>query len=197
MTIDLLIQKVEAIDMPEDISGFRECVDGCANWLVSNFNKVHVDELVVARATFTDALLKHVWHLLGLDKVNELTLCAVGGYGRGQLQLYSDIDLLILSNNKLPFEVLEKISAFITLLWDVKLEVGQSVRNIKETVQLAKQDITIATNLVESRALAGDLKLFELLKEKTNKTWSSKAFFQAKLKNNTSGMRSSTTHHIT
>lgn len=182
MTIDLLIQKVEAIDMPEDISGFRECVDGCANWLVANFNKVHVDELVVARASFTDALLKHVWRLLDLDKVNELTLCAVGGYGRGQLQLYSDIDLLILSNNKLPFDVLEKISAFITLLWDVKLEVGQSVRNIKETVQLAKQDITIATNLVESRALAGDLALFKQLKEKTNKTWSSKAFFQAKLK---------------
>ncbi|MEM0910442.1 MAG: [protein-PII] uridylyltransferase [Pseudomonadota bacterium] len=182
MTIDLLIQKVESIDTPEQLTEFRHCVEECASWLVANFNKVHVDELVVARARFTDALLKHVWQLLLLDQVDNLTLCAVGGYGRGQLQLYSDIDLLILSKSSLPSEVLDKISAFITFLWDVKLEVGQSVRTIKEAVHLAKQDITIATNLVESRALAGDQALFSLLREKTNKTWSSKAFFQAKLK---------------
>ncbi len=182
MTIDTIIKKVEDVDSLENLLGLRECVDECAHWLVANFNKVHVDELVVARANFTDALLRHLWQLLELEEVKDLTLCAVGGYGRGQLQLFSDIDLLILSKTKLPFEVLEKISAFITYLWDVKLEVGQSVRTIKETVQLAKQDITIATNLVESRALAGDLDLFKLLKEKSNRTWTSKAFFQAKLK---------------
>ena len=180
MTIEALINEATDIGDINRVNEFKDSVEHCNTWLSANFNNIHVDELVVARAKFTDALLSHAWQLLELDKIKNLTLCAVGGYGRGQLQPHSDIDLLILSKSRLDHRIQDKISAFITFLWDIKLEIGQSVRTIKDTVSLAKNDITIATNLVEARALAGCDETFELMKLKANKTWSSKAFFQAK-----------------
>ena len=79
-------------------------------------------------------------------------------------------------------EYQEKIGMFITLLWDIKLDVGQSVRTIKETVKLAKDDISIATNLVESRLLCGSEQVFDKLWDEVNgrNSWTSKAFFTAK-----------------
>ena len=141
-----------------------------------------VDELVHGRATFVDALVCHAWHLLGLDSEKGLALVAVGGYGRGQLQPNSDVDLLILSEKSLGKGVQERIGQFITLLWDVKLDVGQSVRTVKETVKLANDDITIATNLVEARCLIGSHKTFDALQSKVQGKgfWSSKDFFLAK-----------------
>jgi [protein-PII] uridylyltransferase len=183
MTIDSLIAKVRDIESINDIASFKACVEQSYDWLRDNFNNVHVDELVVARANFTDALLCHAWEILKLDQQKHLTLCAVGGYGRGQLQPYSDIDLLILSKSTLPTSIQNDLSQFITFLWDIKLEIGQSVRTVKETVAQAKDDVTIATNLVEARHLCGCEKTFETLVEKTNtqKLWSSQAFFLAKL----------------
>ncbi|MGQ8366290.1 [protein-PII] uridylyltransferase [Glaciecola sp. 1036] len=184
MTLSLLIQEIKNIDNINKVAAFKKLVTENYKWLRDNFNTIHVDELVVARAEFTDELLCHAWRLLELDKTPQLALCAVGGYGRGQLQPYSDIDLLILSEKPLTQELQEKVSQFITFLWDVKLEIGQSVRTISETFQLAKNDISIATNLVEARLLIGCKSTFKSLQTKVNspKTWSSKAFFQAKIK---------------
>ena len=119
---------------------------------------------------------------MDLHLEHHLALVAVGGYGRGQLQPHSDIDLLVLSKKSLSKKQQEHISQFITLLWDIGLDVGQSVRTIKETFQLAKQDVTIATNLVEARLLIGCEVTFEDLQEKLNSRgyWSSKDFFLAK-----------------
>ena len=183
MTIDSLIAKVRDIESIADVAEFKSCVNLCYDWLRDNFNNVHVDELVVARSNFTDALLCHAWQILKLDKQKNLTLCAVGGYGRGQLQPYSDIDLLILSKSSLPKAIQDDLSQFITFLWDIKLEIGQSVRTVKETIAQAKDDITIATNLVEARRLCGCKKTFDDLISKVNsqKFWSSQAFFLAKL----------------
>ncbi|MFC4700031.1 [protein-PII] uridylyltransferase [Glaciecola siphonariae] len=183
MTMNSLISQVNSIEAISDVAAFKECVAQSYQWLDSNFNNVHVDELVVARSHFTDALLCHAWQLLGLHQQKHLTLCAVGGYGRGQLQPYSDIDLLILSKSSLAKRVQDSLSQFITFLWDIKLEIGQSVRTIKETVVQAKDDVTIATNLVEARRLCGCEATFAALMDKINtqKLWSSKAFFLAKL----------------
>jgi len=187
MTIDNLITNVNSIGDINDTQGFKEQVSLSYSWLKDNFDKMHVDELVVARAQFTDALLCHSWKLLDLHSHKHLSLCAVGGYGRGQLQPHSDIDLLILSKSKLKKEVQDDIGRFITFLWDVSLEVGQSVRTIKETVSLAKSDVTIATNLVEARILIGCNITFNTLWDKisSQSVWSSKSFFLAKIKEQT------------
>lgn len=182
LTLTSLINQIETITTADDIKGIRQCVSNSYEWLNNDFNKTPVDQLVTGRARFVDALLIHLWSLLGLDSEDALSLCAVGGYGRGHLQPYSDIDLLIVSKRSLSRGTQEKVSQFITLLWDIRLDVGQSVRTIKETVKLAKEDISIATNLVESRLLCGSQAVFDKLWEEVNgrKSWSSKDFFTAK-----------------
>lgn len=183
MSVQDQIDTLHKITDLNDISAFKNAVKANYDWLAASFSTELVDNLVVARSDFTDALLCHAWRLLKLDKEPTLALCAVGGYGRGQLQPYSDIDLLILSEKKAKRSVEERIATFITFLWDIKLEIGQSVRTVKETIQLAKTDITIATNLVESRILSGCETTFEHLVVQVNspKIWSSKDFFLAKL----------------
>ncbi|MFC3121912.1 [protein-PII] uridylyltransferase [Agaribacter flavus] len=183
MTIDNFVNEVKKITSLNDLKAFKQAVEGNYAWLAQHFNGKNADELVLARAKFTDELLCHAWRLLSLDGSKHLSLCAVGGYGRGQLQPYSDIDLLILSKKPLSNTQQDTVSQFITFLWDIKLEIGQAVRTIKDTIQLAKEDITIATNLVEARLLAGCKDTFDALMKKAiaPRTWSSKDFFKAKL----------------
>jgi len=89
---------------------------------------------------------------------------------------------LLLTDSKLDAQQKEQISQFITLLWDLRLEVGHSVRSVKESVTLGKEDITIATNLMEMRLLTGSKELFDELQAQVCKDnfWTSQAFFQAK-----------------
>ncbi|WP_018983492.1 [protein-PII] uridylyltransferase [Salinimonas chungwhensis] len=184
MSLQKLIEQVDNIGSVDDLVAIKQCVKNSYEWLDEVFDHSAVNQLVTGRAQFVDALLLHLWDLLGLNEVDDITLCAVGGYGRGHLQPYSDIDLLILSRKPLSQPTQEKVSQFITLLWDIKLDVGQAVRTIKETVSLAKDDISIATNLVESRLLVGNEYVFESLLEALNgrNYWSSKDFFTAKYK---------------
>jgi [protein-PII] uridylyltransferase len=182
LTLQSLIKNIDQITSVDDLVAIKSCVEDSYAWIKASFDSIPVNQLVTGRAQFVDALLCHLWHLYGLDNESELALCAVGGYGRGHLQPYSDIDLLIVSKRTLKPDTQEKVSRFITLLWDIKLDVGQSVRTIKETVSLAKDDISIATNLVESRLLCGSESIFEKLWDEVNgrNSWSSKAFFSAK-----------------
>ncbi len=140
-------------------------------------------ELVHLHAALTDKLLIHAWNLfVNEQQQNAISLIAVGGYGRGELHPASDIDLLILLK-KPKKEINEAISQFVTFLWDIGLEVGHSVRTVKECVVEAKIDITVATNIQESRLLTGSEKLFDEQKIKCSakKIWRSDKFFRAKL----------------
>ena len=78
----------------------------------------------------------------------------------------------------------EDLSAFVTQLWDIGLDVGHSVRTLKQCAELADSDITIATNLMESRTICGDPSLTEEMQKVTGPEhiWDAKAFFMAKWK---------------
>ncbi|MCC5852151.1 MAG: [protein-PII] uridylyltransferase [Alkalimonas sp.] len=151
-------------------------------WSEQAFEQQSVQSLVKARARFIDQLLTTLWQQQQLQQDQALCLIAVGGYGRGELHPFSDIDLLILSDQQLTSTQQEQLSAFITQLWDLKLEVGHSVRTLEETLQLGKDDITIATNLMEMRRLVGNKTLYQQLKDAINapEFWSSQQFFEAK-----------------
>lgn len=138
-----------------------------------------VSELVKERSVFIDQILKKIWHH-SFDAEN-FALVAVGGYGRGELHPHSDIDLLILC--KSPFSDADKISQFITLLWDMGFEVGHAIRTVEECHQAGLEDITTATNLLEARWITGNYELFEALQSiwKSDDFWPSQAFFEAKL----------------
>lgn len=139
-----------------------------------------VDTLVVERAAFVDRILAYAWELFPWDE--DVALLAVGGYGRCELHPHSDIDLLIL----LPDGGVERhrasIERFLAFLWDIQLKIGQSVRTLDECVEEARADVTVATNLMESRTLCGDPALRRAMMERTgpDRIWPPDEFFRAK-----------------
>ncbi len=150
-------------------------------WLKSIFSQEDTADLIKARAEFVDHILIKFWSQHHLDEY-QISLIAVGGYGRGELHPHSDIDILLLTQEKTDKDLEEKISSFITQLWDVKLDIGSSVRSVKECLKQAINDVTIATNLMEMRQIAGNEALVQQLLPLLNEDvfWSSKAFFIAK-----------------
>lgn len=143
---------------------------------------VSVNLLVEQRASLIDQLLIIAWdqHLISNT---DLSLVAVGGYGRGELHPCSDIDITILCQQVPDQSTNEKLSAFITFLWDIGLEVGVSVRTIEQCVEEGKKDITVTTNLMESRLLTGNAELYDAMSIAIgpDNIWPDQAFFEAKL----------------
>ncbi len=141
-----------------------------------------VNNLVQQRAWLIDQLLLQAWQFIMTN--DGPALVAVGGYGRGELHPASDIDLMILVKPRTSKAVNQIIEKLVVFLWDIGLEVGHSVRTVKDCIREAKYDITVATNLIESRLLAGNPEIYkEMLKETgPRKLWPTKKFFEAKLK---------------
>ncbi|MBA1146421.1 [protein-PII] uridylyltransferase [Ectothiorhodospiraceae bacterium WFHF3C12] len=139
-------------------------------------------ELVPLRAQLVDALLLRAWDLHFSDVTRPVSLVAVGGYGRGELHPGSDVDIMLLIGDATPEAIASQIEGFLMFLWDIGLEVGHSVRSLEDCVRESEQDITVATNLMESRLLAGDPALHERMVEATGPehVWPSRDFFEAK-----------------
>ncbi|MCW8832093.1 MAG: nucleotidyltransferase domain-containing protein, partial [Colwellia sp.] len=152
-------------------------------WLKEAFSDNDVNDLLTARAVFVDAILAKLWCQHHLDEF-QISLVAVGGYGRGELHPYSDVDILLLTQADIELELEEKISSFITQLWDIKLDIGSSVRSIQECIKQAVNDVTVATNLMEMRQIAGNEALTQQLLPLLNEDvfWTSEKFFIAKRK---------------
>ncbi len=95
------------------------------------------------------------------------SICAVGGFGRGEMAPGSDLDLLFLHSGNAPSDTCGAITEFMLyMLWDMGLKVGQSCRSIEQNLKLAKEDQTILTALLDCRYIAGDKKLAEELRFK-------------------------------
>lgn len=144
--------------------------------------QIPISKLVAERTQLIDEILIRAWRRYVVTTI-EASLVAVGGYGRGELHPASDIDLLILLEHEDQFESFkEPLTSFLTLLWDIGLDVGHSVRTIADCVREADQDITVVTNLIESRHLVGSDKLFLSMLEATgpDHIWNSHDFFEAK-----------------
>ena len=160
---------------------YRELLKNAQDCLWAKFEAGEsVRLLVEARTEAIDIVLTHAWQSFGLSNENELALLAVGGYGRGELHLASDIDVLVLhGHGQLPDTLKESISRFITLLWDLGLEVGSSVRSLSECVESVSEDVTIATNVLEVRTLCGNDELRQTLLALIRPLWTDAAFFEA------------------
>ncbi len=142
-----------------------------------------VSDLIEAKSDFIDVLLTASWrHFLGSYAAN-LSLIAVGGYGRRELFPYSDIDISVLLDDDDISAYQEGLTRFFTFLWDIGLKLGHSIRTLKEFVASAVTDQTIITGLMEARLITGCGELFKQLKEETrpDKIWPSDQFFLAKM----------------
>lgn len=166
------------------ISELKQQLEHFAQYQKQEFLNHHpVTDLVLGRSEYMDLLLHRLWQHFGFMDIPELSLVAVGGYGRGELHPLSDIDILIISNNKIAEETERKVSEFITLLWDLRLEVGHAVRTVDECSEIGRADLTVATNLQEARLLAGSEDTFHRLKMliHSESFWPSETFYKAKI----------------
>ena len=152
--------------------------------LVRSFDaSTPVISLIKARAIFIDKLLTVCWRAFLGPSADTLALIAVGGYGRQELHPYSDIDLLVLldehslENDQAPLE------AMCRFCWDIGLKLGQSVRTVAECIELASQDQTIFTTLMESRLIDGSAALYQSMNDRIgqDRLWPADAFFAAKM----------------
>jgi len=125
-----------------------------------------------------DGILSDAWTAAGLPA--NTALVGVGGYGRGELFPYSDVDLLILLGQPLDAITTARLEGLVQLLWDLGLEIGHSIRTVDECLVESAADITVQTSLLEARLVDGDSSLFEELQRRYRDALDPQAFFQAK-----------------
>ncbi|WP_455234024.1 [protein-PII] uridylyltransferase [Thiogranum longum] len=171
-------------------AGSRPSLAGCRQFLSSSQQELterflagaDIEHLIHARSWIVDQVLVRCWESIVGDSGSALV--AVGGYGRRELLPGSDVDIMLLLGAAEDRQTGEKLETFLTLLWDIGLEVGHSVRTLDECSEQASEDITVATNLMEARLLTGSGELFDAMRERTGpaRIWPSREFFSAKLK---------------
>jgi [protein-PII] uridylyltransferase len=163
---------------------FRDCLRRGNATLIEHFaDGVSADILISARSWLVDQVLMRAWNRFTGKAYNTLALVAVGGYGRGELMPGSDVDLLLLLPDADNGQYNQVIEDLLTFLWDIGLEVGHSVRTVKDCVEQSLADITVVTNLMEARLLSGSAELFRRMQEGTgpSQIWNSRDFFEVKL----------------
>ncbi|TXS89801.1 [protein-PII] uridylyltransferase [Parahaliea aestuarii] len=141
---------------------------------------VEAGDLIRLRARFMDALLGTLCDCQQWPE--QFALVAVGGYGRGELHPRSDVDILLLVGDDSE-SCREPIESFLTLLWDIGLDVGHSVRSVAECRDAAASDITILTNLMEARVIRGSEALMAAVSQAIapDNMWPIGEFFRAKM----------------
>jgi [protein-PII] uridylyltransferase len=137
---------------------------------------------LVALAKATDQILSVLWQQSAMP--TSWCLVAVGGYGRGELFPYSDVDVLLLIPNgtTLPDHspLKSQLEQFISNCWDIGLEIGSSVRTVNECLREAAQDITIQTSLLEARFICGRKLVFNEFTKLYQAQLNPRVFFTAK-----------------
>jgi len=130
-------------------------------------------------AALADEALCALW--ADADFGQRLALVAVGGFGRGELFPYSDVDVLVLLPEDHATDIdPARIEAFIGRCWDTGLEIGSSVRTPSECLAEAAKDVTVQTSLLESRLIAGDKKLYTGFCKDFQSVVDPQAFYAAK-----------------
>lgn len=152
-------------------------------------------EICLARAAVLDVLLRYILQVVQQSSPPErglppMALVAIGGYGRGELNPHSDVDIMFLldgdpfSRGKLRPALSNQVDGVLYTLWDIGLKVGHSVRSITDCIREANRDMQSKTSLIEARFITGSkelfLKLQMLIVEKCVKGYED-AYFQARL----------------
>ena len=134
--------------------------------------------LLIRLRQIIDRALTQAWETHGM--ADQHALVAVGGYGRGELFPHSDVDIMILLAHPVDAALKSQLEKFVTLLWDLGLDIGHSIRTIDECLAVAQEDITIQTALLEARRVTGHRRLFHTFQLRYLEQMNPQAFFQAK-----------------
>ncbi len=168
---------------------FKQALQAARASLIEQFNEgADTDQLIRAHAAFMDGVLQLAWRRFNWTenttswRKSRIALVAVGGYGRSELLPNSDIDLLILLERNNHSTHRDNIQSFTTLLWDIGLEVGHSVRSLAECRAQAAGDVTVLTAMMEARIIVGSDEMLDKLADRISpkKIWPVLKFFSAK-----------------
>ena len=184
MAAETLPGTVPGWDIAALRAGFRDGKKALiAHFLASRATAPAATRLIKALTRHVDATLATLWAHSNLPA--SAALVAVGGYGRGELQPHSDIDVLLLlpeiANTDAGSPLKAAIEAFVTACWDIGLEIGSAVRTVAECVEEARADVTVQTSLLEARPVCGARKLFTAFQRDTAALMDAKAFLRAKM----------------
>ena len=135
-------------------------------------------EVLRRLSLLTDRHLRLAWK--ARDMPGDIALVAVGGYGRGLLFPHSDVDILILLPGTPDAAIREKLETLVGTFWDIGLDVGHSVRTLDECFDVAAGDVTVQTNLLESRLLGGSRDLYRKFTRRLLQSIDPAAFLGAK-----------------
>lgn len=155
--------------------------DGASSREIAAANTHLVDQLV---RSIYDFALASVYPLANPTTGEVMSITATGGYGRGELAPFSDIDLMFLLPYKLTAHSEQVVEFILYTLWDLGLKVGHATRSIDEAIRLAGADMTIRTSLLEARWLWGDQDMFKTFKQRYGAEFSDSTglqFVEAKL----------------
>ncbi len=157
-----------------------------ANFLASKPTATMARRLTRDLSHLIDQTLVQLWQQSGVSKVtDEVTLLAVGGFGRGELFPFSDVDVLVLLDAPVGTpgqspELAQSIERFITACWDSGIDIGSSVRSVTECLEEGQRDVSIQTSLLESRWLCGSQRLFKTFRLAYDHAMNPRAFLRAK-----------------
>lgn len=139
----------------------------------------NVNQLGARLARAVDNALVQLWQNEGMP--DDCALIAVGGYGRGELFPYSDVDILLLLPQAADKALEARLEAFIGRCWDMGLDIGSSVRTVDECISEAEQDVTVRTSLLEARLLTGDEGLYRTFETHYQGHLDAADFYQSKM----------------
>ncbi len=167
------------VSLAELRAGFR---DGKAA-LLAHFRDARATGTAAAQLTraltrHVDAALEDLWQHAGMPA--QAALVAVGGYGRGELFPYSDVDVLVLLPAEPDETAREVVGRFVTACWDIGLEIGSSVRTVDECLAEAARDVTVQTAMLEGRFVCGARRLCLQLRAAHEQAMDPVAFLRAK-----------------
>ena len=145
--------------------------------------KTNIATIIRKLVVFIDELVISLFNKNQLTQGDNFCLLALGSYGRRELLLYSDIDLLLLHTDKISKTKLQQAQTFIQDCWDVGLEISHQITTVSSCAELASRDVTVISSIMDMFLLCGRGSLMEELLYRTHPLhmWTSKNYFIAKL----------------
>lgn len=145
--------------------------------------KTNVSTVIHKLVSFVDDLIIKLFYKNQLDQGDNFCLLALGSYGRRELLLYSDIDLLLLHTETISKIKLQQAQTFIQDCWDAGLEISHQITTVSSCAELAHQDVTVISSIMDMYLLCGRGTLMEELLYQTHPLhmWTSHEYFIAKL----------------
>lgn len=169
-----------SLDLPDHT---KQSLEAFKNELSYEFTqKANITTLTRKLVTYIDQQLISLFHKHKLEKGNHICLLALGSYGRRELQLHSDIDLLLLHTENIPKTTLKRAQLFIQDCWDIGLEISHQITTVNACAELASKELSVISTILDMHVVCGRGLLMEELLYQTHplQMWSSHDYFFAK-----------------